>query len=616
MSDVKMGDAVRMAVEILTPAERRQALVVMLPVVISALSSAMMIGSIMPFLTVLSDPNRLHDGGYIANIYKWSGVTSDYRFLAYLGVASVAIILFSSLANILRIYAIWNLSAMLIHTLSCRLLAIFLRQPYEFFLKSHSGDMATSVLSECEQLAMQVYKPAADLFASLLTALAIMIMVVWVNPVIALSTITFLGIVYSITFNLSRRLVQRLGKIRVQANTERYRIAGEALNGIKDVKILGREIGYLTRFEAPSERIAIGRIKANIIAEMPKYIVEASSLCGIIILCLIIVESNTFGADMGSGDIIPLLGIFAFAAQRLIPELQRSYAALNKLQYGSAAIQKVYQDLHLDAELPKLVRDTPRPLPLTEKICAESIVHRYEGANRDSLSCLDFCIWKGERIGLVGGSGSGKTTLADVLLGLLQLESGVLLVDGTPLTEDNIRSWQQTVGYVPQNIFLTNGTVAENIALGIESSQIDMEKVRKSAEVASLIHVIENELPFGFDTKLGERGMRLSGGQRQRIGIARALYHDADLIIFDEATSALDNVTEAEVVESINRLPGDKTVLIIAHRLSTVRDCDRLMVMEKGEIVGFDKWESLAENNPTFRALLSRSTGIENEISS
>lgn len=602
---IKSGpNSVAMAIKILTYAERKKVIIVMIPVVFAALSSAMTIGSIMPFLSVLSDPNKLNDGGYISGLYQYFGKVPEYQFLLYLGLASVSVIIVSSIANLVRIYAVWKLTTLLIHSLSCRLLEVFLRKPYEFYLEGHTGDMATSVLSECEQLIMQVYKPVADLFASILTVLAIMGVVIFLSPVIALSAIILLGIVYFCTFGASRRVVQRLGRVRIQANNERYRIAGEALNGIKDVKILGREAGYLDRFEKPSQRIAAGRLKANVISEMPRYVVEAVSLSGIIILCLIMVKQSPSSESFSAGNIIPLLGVFAFAAQRLIPELQRSYAALNKLQYGAAGIHKIYSDLENISSLSEIVYEAPRPLRLNESLCAENIVHQYKGASRTTLSDVSFCIEQGERIGLVGGSGSGKTTLADVILGLLTLDSGRLLVDGVQITRDNVDAWRRSVGYVPQDIFLTAATVAENIALGVPLPEIDMQKVRKSADVANLSEIVDQDLPNGFKTKLGERGTRLSGGQRQRVGIARALYHDADLIIFDEATSALDNITEAEVVDAINRLPGTKTIIVIAHRLSTVRECDRIMVMDRGIISGFGTWNELLENNLSFRKLV------------
>lgn len=601
-----MRDTFRMAVSILTAAERRRALLVCIPIVIAALASALTIASVIPFLSVLSDPRLLQGNGVIAQAYRWTGISSEYRFIALLGAAAVAIIAFSSVANIWRVHATWKLTANLIHTVSCRLLAVYLRQPYEFFIRSHSGDMATSVLSECEQLVMQVYKPTADLVASALTVAAILSVVIAMNPLIAVSAIVFLGTVYAVTFGYSRRRVALLGKIRVQANNERYRIAGEALNGIKDVKILGREAHYLRRFEDPSTRIADGRTRANVIGEAPKYVVEAASLGGIVLICLLVLDPRLLASQQNTSDIIPLLGIFAFAAQRLIPELQRTYAALNKLQYGAAAVGQVYRDLQKEPELPPLVHQTPQPLPFRQEVCAKHVHHRYEQAERSSLVDLSFCVQRGERVGIVGGSGAGKTTLADLLLGLLKLESGALTVDGVELTDQNIRSWQQTVGYVPQDIFISDASVAENIALGIASAEIDMDKVRRSADVANLTGVIEKDLPEGFQTRLGEKGVRMSGGQRQRIGIARALYHDADLIIFDEATSALDNVTEAEVVDAINQLPGTKTVLIIAHRLSTVRHCDRIMVLDRGRLSAFGTWEELLAGNAIFQELVSR----------
>ena len=233
----------------------------------------------------------------------------------------------------------------------------------------------------------------------------------------------------------------------------------------------------------------------------------------------------------------------------------------------------------------------------------DAVSYQYPKAETVGLQNITLEIKAGEKIGIVGSTGAGKTTLVDIILGLLKPQSGQLLVDGEPVTDKNLRSWQQSVGYVPQDIFLTDASISQNIALGVRVEEVDMARVRRSAKIAQLDEFICQELTEGYDTGVGERGVRLSGGQRQRIGIARALYHRADLIVFDEATSALDNLTERDVMSAINGLPGEKTIVIIAHRLSTVAACDRIVVLDKGQIVGLGDWNELMENNASFQKI-------------
>jgi ABC-type multidrug transport system fused ATPase/permease subunit len=300
--------------------------------------------------------------------------------------------------------------------------------------------------------------------------------------------------------------------------------------------------------------------------------------------------------------VLPIIGLLAFAGQRLMPELQKLYTSFTMMTAGSAAVDRVHGDLFGGAQRP-LDRSQPAPLGLRENLTLEGVIYAYPGAERSGLSDVSLSIRAGERIGVVGASGAGKTTLADVILGLLHPQAGEIRADSTAITPDTLRAWQRTVGYVPQDIFLTDASLSENIALGLRPDEIDQVKVERAARIAQLHDFAMAELPGGYATLIGERGVRLSGGQRQRIGIARALYHDADLIVFDEATSALDNLTEREVMASIEALPGDKTILMIAHRLSTVKVCDRIVVMAQGQVVGVGTWDELVARNAAFRSL-------------
>ncbi|GHD98573.1 ABC transporter ATP-binding protein [Allgaiera indica] len=589
--------------ELLDRRERRNAWIVLIVVVVSAFSSALMVGSVMPFLSVLSDPGRIHQNAVFAWAYRTGGFTSDYAFLIGLGVGSLAIILLSNLLQIFRTLVVARYTTMRMHTFSHRLLTAYLRQRYEFFLNANSGNLSTQVLSEVQVVVGQFLTPAADVITSLLTISVIVALLIWVNPVVALAAFAILGGLYGTTYMLSHRIVKREGEVRAETNKARFRIVSEAFGGAKDIKLLGREAAYVRRFDTPSLRMARSLRISTLSSQLPQYAMQIVAFGGMILLCLLLVDPEGLASGRALGGILPLLGVFAFAGQKMMPELQKLYGGLTRLKFARAAIESIHEDLIEKGMSGPLAATPDHALPLKHALVLDQVAYRYPAAEAQGLEGVSLSIQAGEKIGIVGSSGAGKTTLADLLLGLLQPTAGRMTVDGVEITEDNVRAWQQSVGYVPQDIFLTDSTIAENIALGSLPEEIDHARVRRAAEIARLDRFIREELPQGYDTTVGERGVRLSGGQRQRIGIARAMYHDADLIVFDEATSALDNVTEHEVMEAIDNLPGDKTVLIIAHRLTTLQNCDRILMLDHGRVAGFDCWDALIEGNAGFRKI-------------
>jgi len=588
--------------EILDRSERRNAVVVLGVMIVSAFATAGMVGSIFPFLSVLSDPSLIDSNRALAWAYEVGGFANAFDFVVALGIASIVVIFVSSLLLLVNTLAITRFTQMRIHTISQRLLSHYLAQPYEFFLSRHSGDMSTNILSEAERAVAQFIYPAMLLVSSLLTVLSVVGMLMLANPLVASVTLAVFGSIYGATLLVTRQFIVRMGEQRADANTRRYRIAGEALAGIKDVKLLGREAAYVDRFAEPSIVTARTQELVNVVAQAPRFVIQMVGFGGMVVLALALLNPPDLGKRDALSGLLPLLGILAFAGQRLLPELQTLYHSLTILNAGSATIDKIHADLCVGAGK-TLDRGNPAPLRFTKDLALREVTYSYPGARRAGIDRLSFMIRAGERIGVIGPSGAGKTTLADVVLGLLEPQSGGVWVDGHAITKSNLRAWQRSVGYVPQDIFLTDASLAENIALGLRSEEIDQARVDRAGRNALLHDFAMHELPDGYATRIGERGVRLSGGQRQRIGIARALYHDADLILFDEATSALDNLTEADVMAAIEALPGDKTVLIIAHRLSTVRRCDRILMLDRGRIVGNGSWDELQAENEAFRAL-------------
>lgn len=591
---------------LLEPQERRSAWITLGIVILGALSSVVMVGSVMPFLAVLSDPGRIDSVPVLAWSYGYFGFDTAHGFLIALGAATFVTILLTSLMQIAKNYAVVHFAQMRGHSISLRLMHSYLRQPYVFFLDRHSGDMSTRLLSEAGQVVNQFYKPAADLIAGVLTAALIIGLLLWVNWAVTLVAFGILGGAYAGIYALIRRRLRALGKTRLAANRARFRLAGEAFGGIKELKVTGREGIYAERYEEPSLHMARALILVNVLSNVPQYLLQAVAFGGIVLLCLVLIDPQSLASGQGLATILPLLGVFAFAGQRLMPEMARIYGSVVQLQIGIHAVKAVHADLIAIAAPNAGSPAKPRSdaaLTIRHEIALRDVEFQYPNATRPGLDAVSLTIRAGEKLAVVGATGAGKTTLADIVLGLLTPSQGQILVDGTPITEANHAAWQNSVGYVPQDIFLTDSSVAENIALGLPPARIDRDRVIAAARIARIDEFIRSELAQGYDTPVGERGVRLSGGQRQRIGIARALYHDPGLIVFDEATSALDNLTEAEVMEAINALPGDKTVLMIAHRLSTVRHCDHILVLDHGRVSGFGTWDELEATNPIFRTL-------------
>lgn len=583
--------------------ERRTAWLMLFVIVVAALSAALMVGSVMPFLSVLADPSQIQSVAVLSWAYEVFGFTSIYPFLIALGLFSFAVIVTASAIQIAKTWAVARFAWRRLYSISNRMLGGFLAQPYEFFLNRHSGEMGPRVLVEPLRVVLQFYRPAAELIAASFTILAIIAMLLWVEPLVALVSLVVLGGFYGMVYRSTRRHLRALGQTSVAMDRERYRMTNESFAGIKDIKLLRRESDYLARYATPSLRQANAEVKITVLSQVPHYALQAIALGGVIVLCIVLVDPDAITSGAALGDVLPVLGVFAFAGQRLMPELAKVYTSLAQIQAGTPAVEAIYDDLFSNLRKDPLPATDGVALGLRDSLVLDALCYNYPASDTASIDRVSLTIRAGEKIGIVGASGAGKTTLVDLILGLLEPSQGRLLADGVTVDDSNLRDWMKTVGYVPQDIFLTDASIGENIALGANPEDIDHDSVRRAAEIARIDAFIQSELPEGYETQIGERGVRLSGGQRQRLGIARALYHDADLIVFDEATSALDNLTERDVMEAIGSLQGNKTLLMIAHRLSTIKSCDRIVVLDRGRLVGYDSWENLMADNAVFRRI-------------
>ncbi|WP_026279920.1 ABC transporter ATP-binding protein [Thioalkalivibrio sp. ALJ16] len=595
-----MLETLRKLNALLDPRDRGKVGLLAILMIVTAFMQTVGIASVMPFLAVLSDPAMIQDNDMLRMAYEWLGFESTSSFLYFLGLAAFVLFMTGTALQALSQWAITRFSHMQQYELSRRLMGDYLARPYTFFLNRNSGDLAKTILQETTQAINGALMPALKLASHGLLALAIVALLIAAQPWLALIVAASLGGVYAVIYIVARTWLNRIGEDRVEANRERFTAAAEAFAGAKEIRLLGRERDYLERYRQPSKRFASHQANSVLLKDLPQYAIEAIAFGGVLLLVLFLMSG-----DGGMAQALPLIGLYALAGRQLIPAFQKVFQQVASLRFNTAAVDNILKDLGPRAESTPLLARHEHPEPLAPERSIEVIEasYHYPGHERPALKDVSLEIPAHTTVGFVGSSGAGKSTLVDILLGLLEPQAGTILIDGEPLTRENVRNWQASIGYVPQHIFLADQTVAANIALGVREEKIDRAAVEKAARLANLHDFVMRDLPDGYNTIIGERGTRLSGGQRQRIGIARALYRDPAVLFFDEATSALDNATEKAVMDALHNLSGEKTIILIAHRLSTVRPCSRIFVLEQGSVVDSGTWDDLSGQSATFQRL-------------
>ena len=595
-----MISAYRKIFDLLDRRERGRFLLLLLMILVMGMLDVVGVASILPFLAVLANPEVIYENAYLSGLYQFFDFPHDRAFLIFLGASVFVLVVVSLAFKTLTMYALMRFSTMRTYSISSRLLAGYLSRPYVWFLRRHSADLGKSILSEVDHVTGSSILPAMRLIADATVLLALALLLLLVDPMTVIAALALLGGAYLLVYFSVSPLLARIGEIRVRANGERYQTVHEAFGGIKDVKLIGLENAYANRYQAPAWRFARVSAAGNIIQTLPRHILEAVAFGGILMLVLVLL----FRSEGSFQQIVPVVGLFAFAGIRMFPLMQQVYGSFSALRFGRYALDAVHKDFSENAAA--FVSEAVGPLvamPLARELELRNVQFTYPAAHKPALRGLSLSICANTTIGLVGGSGAGKTTAVDVILGLLVPDSGALLVDGVEVSETNRRGWQRAVGYVPQQIFLTDDTVAANIAFGVPPEQIDMVSVERAARIAELHDFVTRDLSLGYDTEVGERGVRLSGGQRQRIGIARALYHDPGLLVLDEATSALDNLTEQAVMDAVHNLAGAKTIIMVAHRLSTVAGCDELFLLSEGVVTARGSYDEMMSASPDFRKM-------------
>ncbi|MGG6293723.1 ABC transporter ATP-binding protein [Leptolyngbya sp. AN02str] len=572
--------------------------------VISVLD-AVGIGLVGPFIGLAVNPGMVQKNALLSRLYDYSGLDNSNQFIAALGLFIIIVFFFKSFLY----YQIQNYVYKFCFTqqvkLRLRLLRTYLALPYTFHLKTNSAHLIQTIIKESEQFTYSIAIPLLNSVANMFVLLVLILLLARTD---LFTTVSILGLllVAFVPFHYFRHKLVAWGKAGVDANTEMLRIVNHAVGGLKETRVIGCESYFEKQLSTQVNNFAKVATNFHVFQLLPRIVLES-----LLIMFVVGLVSISLFYEQRSQNLISVLGIFAIASIRLLPSASQFMSNLGVLRNFKSTLDKIYYDLK-EIESPeaisylRLFQRSPQSLkatniyqegitditlPFNNRLALSHINYTYPSSSTPSLSNISLTLRKGESIALIGKSGAGKTTLVDVLLGLLIPESGDIQVDGLSVYSD-LRSWQNLVGYIPQTIFLIDDTIERNIAFGVPDQHIDQQRLQRAIESAQLSELI-GQLPEGVHTIVGEHGVRLSGGQRQRIGIARALYHEREILVLDEATSALDNETENLISQAIQQLSGRKTMIIIAHRLTTVEHCDRIYEMEKGRIIRSGSYQEI-----------------------
>ena len=589
---------VKKLIFLLTPHERKRALLLLVMIMVMAVLEMIGVASILPFIAVLSNPDMI-ETNIILNTAYWTlinvfGIEEGYRrFTFILGIVMFITLIFSLSFAALTYYVQIRFVLMREYSIGKRLFDGYLNQPYSYFLNHHSAELGKSILSEVSQVIVLGFFPLINMIARGMVAISLIILLIIVDPKLALIVSLSLGIVYGIIFYFLRNYLNLIGEKRLECNRLRYRVVNDAFGAAKEVKMAGLEDTYINSFSDSAKTFGLAQASQQAISLLPRFFLEAIAFGGILLILLYIIKQTGSFANS-----LPIISLYVFTGYRLIPAFQVIYSSFTNLTFVTPTVNRLYEDL---TNLKPIEKEQDQGvLDIKKMINLNNVQFNYPNTSKTTLKNINLSIPAKSTVGLVGVTGSGKTTVVDIILGLLEAQKGTLEVDGKIITKQNSRSWQRSIGYVPQQIYLSDNTINANIAFGVETKDINSEAVENASKIANIHNFITEELPEKYKTKIGERGVRLSGGQRQRIGIARALYHNPNVLILDEATSALDNQTEKAVMDAVNNLSKSITIIIIAHRLSTLKKCDKIFLLEKGEIKDQGTFDELIKINENF----------------
>lgn len=565
-------------------------------VAVTAIVETVGVAAILPFMSLVAAPELTLSSPRFASLADAIGATSARETLIVVGLGVLLLLAVSTSLSAITSWSLLRFANRQGHRLIMRLLVSYLGQPYVFFLGRNSAELVKTLFADTGRITQYVLVPCLQIASRGMSALCITALLFVVEARLAALVVLVLGSGYALAYLLVRGVIARAGGTSLRSAAQRATYAHDTLGGIKEIKVQGRESFFLKRVETSSMAWSDAQAALQILSAVPRYAIELLAFGAVLVLTVYVLWNSNQPATY-----LPMLALYAFAGLRLMPALQQIFTAAASLRFSAPALKSVLSDLACPAH-DHVANDSQDAMIFGRAIEVKSVSFQYPGTQTFQLRNVNLTIPKNSSVAFVGRTGCGKTTLVDILIGLLSPAEGMLTVDDTRIDSSNVGMWRRRIGYVSQHIFLCDGSVASNIAFGVEDEDVDTKRLRAAARSASLGEFMET-LPDGYDTLVGERGVRLSGGQRQRIGIARALYHEPDLLVFDEATSALDSGTEAAVMDAIDYLAGSKTIILVAHRISTVRRCDVIHLMESGQIVDSGSFDELFARSQQFRQL-------------
>ncbi len=566
---------------------KQQFLLLLIIVVLASFAEIVSLGAVIPFISVIMSPETLFQNPKTGPLIQFLGLTRPDQLLLPLTIGFASAILIASSIRLLMVWATTKLSFATGADISLEIYKRTLHQPYSVHISRNSSEIIDGISLKSNTVIYNVILPLLTLTSASIMLLAILIALTYMNPLVSISALLGFGAIYLFIILITKKSLLRDSEKIATESVNLIKSLQEGLGGIRDILLDSSQDVYCGIYQSSDRALRKAQGNNYFISQSPRYIMEALGM--ILIACL----AYTLAQDKSiSTSALPTLGAFALGAQRLLPVLQQSYSSWTNIRSASASFKEVVSLLEQPfnpIESEGLIDD----ITFKEKLTLKNVSFKYDNTSDYVFKDLILQIKKGERIGFIGETGSGKSTLLDLIMCLLDCTKGHIEIDGVAITDKNKHIWQKKVAHVPQSIFLTDNTIEENIAFGCKKNVIDANRVRQAAKHAQIDNFIES-LPDGYNTHVGERGVRLSGGQRQRIGIARALYKKSEIIIFDEATSALDNKTEVEVMDSIEKLSPNLTILIIAHRLSTLKKCSTFIKVKDGTIQTFNQFSEIS----------------------
>ena len=584
---------------LLTPSQRRRFYTLQILVIIMTFAEVASIFSITPFMAIVGDPSILEKEGFLGMLYIRSNLGDPYQFIFYLGLIVLVILIISALISIFITWRLAMFATKIGVEIGDRLYSHYLNRDWLFHTMTSSSNLTKKISSETTRITDTFLLPLMYMNARLFLTLFVFLILFVYDPIISIICLIVFSVAYINIIKLARTRLDTNSKNISAMFLERFKLMSEGFGGIKEVLLLGKSSEFKKRFTKAGNKLAYSQGVNKAIALVPRYFMELLGFASMVLLVIYLITNSK--GDLGL--ILPILSIYGIAGVKLLPALQQIYSSIVTIRGNLSAYESIREDL-----INTKTYDTQKNEPSKQvwskhnEISLKNITFKYPDKKNFSLENISLTIKANTTVGFVGKSGSGKSTLIDVIIGLIKPQQGEITIDRIPLVKQNLRTWQNKIGIVTQTIFLTEGTIAENVAFGIPHDLIKHEQVKKVLKLAHLEEWVLG-LENGIHTKVGERGIQLSGGQKQRIGIARALYNETDVLVFDEATSALDGITEKAIMNAIHDFTGKKTLIMIAHRLTTVQKCDQIFIIDRGRVVDNGNYQQLLKKNEQFKKM-------------